>query len=541
MTVEIEADLLGVALTAPEVTSIELDGRHFHQPMHGAIWDAIRTLHQRGDTPDAVSIVEAAKPERVDHATIVELVGGMGVAGNVDMYAERIRERWQRERLDAELDRARVRLKDPRQSPDAVAGELLRDLAQKTDPSAPPPDAAEDLHQRLTTEEYRRLRAREAAREQYQAERAGGLALPTPAGLSEFLDVADEPLTFRIDRLWPMGGRVVLSAPHKAGKSTLTGNLLRCLVDGDDFLERFGVAEATQVVLIDDELDERMLRRWLRDQGIRTTSAVRLLPMRGRLSTFNILDPATRSRWADLLRGTEVLLLDCLRPMLDALALSEDKDAGRFLEALDELTREAGITETLVVHHTGHSSDRSRGDSRIQDWPDAVWSLRRDATDKDSSFARADRYFGAYGRDVDEPESLLGFDPASRHLHIAGGSRAMVLANDALRTVLALLGEEPDPLSQRKVLEKMKPYEYPRATVLQALQLGITERQITTTAGLKNATLYSLSAPVRQVPQQCASELEFSAPVPCIEQGTNAHTQEGLSAPPTKDLETGVV
>ncbi len=33
---------------------------------------------------------------------------------------------------------------------------------------------------------------------------------------------------------------------------------------------------------------------------------------------------------------TDVLVIDCLRPALDALGLSEDKDAGRWLDAPDE-------------------------------------------------------------------------------------------------------------------------------------------------------------------------------------------------------------
>ena len=83
----------------------------------------------------------------------------------------------------------------------------------------------------------------------------------------------------------------------------------------------------------------------------------------------------------------------------------------------------------------GHQGERSRGDSRILDWPDAVWKLVKDAEDEDESATQARRYFTAYGRDVDQPEVLLTFDPVSRHLSIGGGSRKDARAEGAIGDV----------------------------------------------------------------------------------------------------------
>jgi hypothetical protein len=49
---------------------------------------------------------------------------------------------------------------------------------------------------------------------------------------------------------------------------------------------------------------------------------------------------AVRAEWARKLRDLDaaVVILDCLRPVLDALGLDESHDAGRLLVALDELT-----------------------------------------------------------------------------------------------------------------------------------------------------------------------------------------------------------
>lgn len=312
--------------------------------------------------------------------------------------------------------------------------------------------AQEDLVVRLGHEELRKLRARQWARDTFAAEKNATTELPAVGNLATFLAEPDEALAHRVAGLWPTGGRVVLSAPHKSGKTTTTGNLVRSLADGHPFLDHFTVERASRVVLLDNELDERMLRRWLRDQQITNTGAIEVIPLRGRLSTFNIIDPATRTRWAHHIGPADVVLFDCLRPALDALGLSEDKDAGRFLEAFDEFTTEAGIAETLMVHHMGHNGERSRGDSRILDWPDAIWKLVKDKADSEGEADDRRVYFTAYGRDVDHPETLLQFDAATRHLTVAGGSRKDSKVTDVLSTILAFLGTHPG--ASKNMIEK---------------------------------------------------------------------------------------
>ena len=231
--------------------------------------------------------------------------------------------------------------------------------------------------------------------------KAASNGLPPLVSLEEFLATPDEELTYRVDQLWPTGGRVILAAAWKAGKTTLLGNLIRALVDGLAFLGLYAVQPAQRVVLIDDELDARTLRRWLRDQGIVNTQRVELVALRGKVSTFNILDRAICAQWAKHIGPADVLLFDCLRPVLDALNLKEATEAGRFLVAFDELLDEPCIPEAGIAHHMGHVGERSRGDSRLRDWPDAEWN---------SSAARQ-------GRRRDRPRGaalLLGIWPGRR-------------------------------------------------------------------------------------------------------------------------------
>ncbi len=295
-------------------------------------------------------------------------------------------------------------------------------------------DAVEQATARLIIQ----ARAKDAAAAHLRAEEQQ--APPAVVSLVDFLAVPDEPVAYRVDGLWPIGGRIVLAGPYKGGKSSIVGNCVRCCADGTDFLGRFQVQPVEgKILLIDNELDERTLRRWLRDQGIQNTGHVQLLPLRGKTATFNILDPQVRADWVQACAGAEIIIFDCLRPVLDALGLSEDKDAGRFLVAFDAFLNEVGASEGMIVHHHGHGGERSRGDSRILDWPDATWKLIRNDIDDPTS----PRYFSAFGRDVDVQESELGYDAATRHLSISGGSRKDARIDTRLDDVLAFLENGP--------------------------------------------------------------------------------------------------
>lgn len=392
---------------------------------------------------------------------------------------------------DAELVRDAVEERAPRdddfadllppghpQAPPPFDDGNPKEMLSSSSGDEPPVDGI-DLDQlafeREVAHELRRIRIREEAARRARKARQGPVHRPPIVALDAFLAIPDEPVAYRIDRLWPKGGRVVLAAQYKAGKTTMVGNLMRSLVDSQPFLDTFQVEPfAGKVVLLDDELDETMVRRWLRDQGIQHTQAAAVVSLRGRLSSFDLLDPETRSEWAADLRsaGATVVVLDCLAPILDALGLSEDKEAGRFLVAFDEMLKEAGVSEAVLVHHMGHTGERARGASRLRDWPDVEWRLVREKNDDGESEPNAPRYFSAFGRDVDVPECLLAYDVTSRRLEIAGGSRKETAGDKVLRALVDHLGLAPGE-SQRQIEAAFKESDYQRAAVRGALRRGV--------------------------------------------------------------------
>jgi hypothetical protein len=138
---------------------------------------------------------------------------------------------------------------------------------------------------------------------------------------------------------------------------------------------------------------------------------------------------------------------------MDALALDENREAGLLLTAIDALMKEAGISEAVVVHHMGHANERTRGDSRLRDWPDAEWKLTRLDTEDPSSR----RFFSAYGRDVDVAECEISMDETTRHLTVVGGSRRDAKVDDAVEAVVRIVSrwhDEKKPHPSGRDIEK---------------------------------------------------------------------------------------
>lgn len=377
----------------------------------------------------------------------------------------------------------------------------------------------ETAYERRVATEVCNLKAREEAARIVRQERAGALDQPSLVRLSDFLAVEDEPARYRVENVWPVGGRVVLAAQYKAGKTTLRNNLVRSLVDGAPFIGEFRVEPFEgSVVLIDNEMDERMLRRWLREQRIENTDRVHVLALRGRVGSFNLLDDRIRAQFAGMICAEQgaVVLFDCLRPVLDALGLSEDKDAGRFLVAFDALLAESGASEAVVIHHMGHAGERSRGDTRLRDWPDVEWQLIREEKDG-KQLAEARRFFKAYGRDVNVPESLLEYDEESRRVTLAGGSRRQTAADRLIPDVLGYLDTHPG-VSQRSIEDGLK--EHRRADVRAAIKEAAGQKLIRTKPGMRNSTLHwvddsdvQVSAPSAPGLRQRTADECASAPI----------------------------
>ncbi len=364
--------------------------------------------------------------------------------------------------------------------------------------------ADRDREGRITLE-LESLRVKQEARRLLDAESRPAAPIPPFETLREWLAEPDQPLTYRIDGWMPEGANTMLPAQFKSGKTTLRNNYLRSIVDGDLWLGRYDVTPIDGTVLVlDFEMTKRQGKTWLRDAGIRRTGHVVLVSLRGCAAAFNILDERVRHEWAVLAKqhGVVSVVLDCLRPAMDALVLDEHKDGGRFLLAFDAFKQEAGIAESLVIHHMGHSGERSRGDSRFRDWPDVEWRLVRQDDDPASP-----RFITAFGRDVDVPESQLEYEACTRRLTIAGGSRTDVKSERVLDAITEALRSAAEKMTGRAIKGALAGSDYSRDEIDAALAFARRTDRLSFEQGKNNSILYWVSG-VRAVSGQCPADSE---------------------------------
>jgi hypothetical protein len=269
--------------------------------------------------------------------------------------------------------------------------------------------------------EFNRSTAREAAQRIREALRSKDTEAGRSQRVEEFEVSAAELAAMPhadpewvVEGLLEIGQLALLAAPAKGGKTTLMGNLLRALAYGEPFLGQFPVPKVKgSIYVMDIEMTRRQHTRWVQEMGI-DSADIRFQHLRGRVADFNVVDEECRAWWARRLQalGVSFLIVDPLAPVLQAAGLDEDStpDTDRWFSALKQLCFEAGISNSVVCHHHGHSGERARGSSNLLATPDALWTIVKSSS--------GDRYFSAMGRDVDVPESCLVFDQETRKLSI---------------------------------------------------------------------------------------------------------------------------
>lgn len=295
----------------------------------------------------------------------------------------------------------------------------VRDAADLADPSA--------FEKAVQYEVLRQMVHREAKRRIAAETRAEA---PDGDVLTDLLEQEDEDISYRCDRIWPADGDVLVTAQAKAGKTTLSHNLARSLCDGVPFLGEFAIqpiAPGKRLGILDAEMSPSMIRAWFRRQKVRNTDRLIIWSVKGKVSSFNILDDAVRAEWVARLvaASVEVLLIDCLAPIVIACGLDEKDGLAVLLPAIDALKAEAGLSEVVLIHHMGHTDERARGDSRLLGWYTAEWKLvtgrAEDYGDEFASDPSRPRYFQAYGRDVEVPEGKLTLSAGTGHMTIETG------------------------------------------------------------------------------------------------------------------------
>ncbi len=322
--------------------------------------------------------------------------------------------------------------------PDDYLAELILTEQRQQEP-AEATDDKQDAYRLAVARKAGELQLLDDAREVLAVRKAGQAPPLDAQGLSAFLAQPDEEVPYRIGGLWPVDGRVLLAAAAKAGKTTLVTNLLKALADGGTFLGCFDVAPLAPgrtIVYLNMEVSAKQMRRWLRRSGIDNQHIIHVVNLRGRASALTLGTEQGRQRVAEWLRSLNagMVILDPLAPLLASLGFEENDNSqvARFFSLWSETLAMADVGDDLIVHHTGHAGQRSRGAARFLDEPDALWTISKDtAVDEDGDEvydALEPRFFKATGRDVEQPEQPLLFDGVTGVLTLGNGSRKAIRA-----------------------------------------------------------------------------------------------------------------
>lgn len=284
----------------------------------------------------------------------------------------------------------------------------------------------------------REMEARDEATRQMKAAALGAFGPPSDGvALDDFLLEPDVEPNYLIEGLWPYGGNIIIIAPAKTGKTTMSANLMRSLADEVPFLDRFDPCRLDgDIGYLNYELTDKQARTWLGRSGIKNSERVRVWNLRGQPNPFR-----SRESMAEFATdvvgplGIEVMLIDPFSSAFAGESSLDNDEVKAFLLMLDEFKLLSGVKHLAMAVHAGNDTRKPRGATTLQDHPDALWFI-----DKDPS---GTRYFRAYGRDVEIEEGALSFDPATSSLSFGGASRRAV-TNSRLEdaTYKAIQGNE---------------------------------------------------------------------------------------------------
>ena len=328
-----------------------------------------------------------------------------------------------------------------------LANEPAHDLEPlDTDPAA--------IEARMVAHEVRRLRVRKLAQQAVRdAERAE--AEPFDAGTLAELLARPKPPRGRVEGLIPWEASALLVAQRKAGKTTATLNLARCLLTGERFLDRFDVRPVRgRVGLLNYEVSGAQLAAWADDHEV-PDGRLFVVNLRGRRNPLD--HEGDRAALADLLRAHEVetLIVDPFGRAYSGESQNDAAAVGQWLVGLDRFARsEVGALDLILTAHAGWNGERTRGSSALEDWADVIMTMTRDEnTDA--------RYLRAEGRDVELPEDRLDYDHETRTLSLSGdGSRKTAGATkrdaETAEDILDALADAPEGLSGKGLADTLE-------------------------------------------------------------------------------------
>ncbi|MDR3658505.1 MAG: AAA family ATPase [Mycobacterium sp.] len=295
--------------------------------------------------------------------------------------------------------------------------------------------------------EVRRQNTVEEARRRRQA--AGWNAPPEQGSLADQLQNVDTAMVYVVEDVFPDGAICQVNAQFKIGKTTLVTNLVQSLATGDPFLRRFRVKSVGNIAHWNMEVSQNTLLGWYRKQGMPDEALGKCFPLsvRGNLSLDFNNDSvvAWTLKW---LKDNDIQawIID----PLSKLYRDDENSSTEFNKwwlRLEHIAREAGLKLVVVVHHTGHANERSRGTSAMMGNPDVLLSYTHAGNLGEKAPSNL-RYLSAIGRDVDLPSTEINWEADTNTLFCtnSGTTRVQAKSDVKARQVAVAVWESDAPL-----------------------------------------------------------------------------------------------
>jgi hypothetical protein len=361
--------------------------------------------------------------------------------------------------------------------------------------------------------EMMRLEAKqEATRRLNESKFASESQTPRSIKLTDFLKQEFLGEKFLVEGLIPKDGTTTFVASKKTGKTTLAFHLIDCLISEKTFLGSFDVNEFDgRIGYLNYELTERQSQEWFEKTKISDTDRLNIWNLRGKPSPFR--SDLAIEKFVKEVREQEitVLLVDPFSGAYRGGKSMDNDEIKAFWLMMEAVKIESGVNELIMIVHAGWDGTRSRGASTLEDHPDSIIYLEKQADNV--------RTLRAEGRDVLVEIGELGFDEKTMSLVFKGPITLQTRVEKTSKLVLDLI-KKSGPMSATDLTRNLKRN---KDDVRDARELLLREGKIImTVSGAKKlyseATAYSPEA----VPGTRADE-EGSASTPSKGEATT-HT-----------------
>ncbi len=222
-----------------------------------------------------------------------------------------------------------------------------------------------------------------------------------------------EEISYRVEGIVPRDSNVLIVAQRKAGKTVTALNLARSYLDGSPFLGRLSRGPLDgAVAFLNYELSGHMFAAWSRGLQIPEDRLV-VVSARGSRNPLSSADD--RRDLASRLRDYDVqaVVIDPFSVAFSGSDANSPSEVRSWLATMEEWARsDVGAEEIVLTAHAGWAADdRARGASSLEDWPDAILTLR-------ASGRSETRTIAARGRDVALSPQRLRMNPHTKSLTI---------------------------------------------------------------------------------------------------------------------------